>query len=167
MDNSVAPTSTPRVGCSAISTGAWWDSSRATTIFCRLPPDNVPTCKRSLPIRMANFWISYRARSANADGSIKGPRARRAAAMESDREIVGCARRRRRTDHGAVLGDIGNRPARGVPSLGHRHVAAVLRDAAAVRMAQTDQRLDQFGLTVARDACDPDDLAGLHRQRSP
>ena len=70
---SVAPTSSPRVGCSAISAGASCASSRATTIFCRLPPDSVPTLTRSFAIWMAKRRMSARARSANADGWTKGP----------------------------------------------------------------------------------------------
>ncbi len=59
--NSMAPTSTPRVGCSAISTGAWCASSRAITTFCRLPPESWPTASRSLRIRMSNVLMSRRA----------------------------------------------------------------------------------------------------------
>src|SRR5690606_26612499 len=39
---SIEPTSRPRVGCEAISSLVSRDSSRATIIFCWLPPDSVP-----------------------------------------------------------------------------------------------------------------------------
>src|SRR5579859_7481337 len=52
--NSVAPTSSPRVGCAArISTGAR-DSSRARTTFCWLPPESVRALTSGPATRMSN-----------------------------------------------------------------------------------------------------------------
>ncbi len=69
--NSMAPMSTPRVGCSAISSGASWLISRATTTFCRLPPDRVPTRVAGLATLMANRSINSRARAVMAERCSK------------------------------------------------------------------------------------------------
>ena len=52
--NSIAPTSTPRVGWVAISTDSGRDSSRASTTFCWLPPDSDDTGVSTDWVRMSN-----------------------------------------------------------------------------------------------------------------
>ena len=44
--NSIAPMSTPRVGWPTSSTFGWRSISRASTIFCWLPPENLEVFSR-------------------------------------------------------------------------------------------------------------------------
>ena len=53
--NSMAPTSTPRVGWAMMSTGESKENSRATTTFCILPPDMEPTAVSMPAPRMSNL----------------------------------------------------------------------------------------------------------------
>ena len=55
--NSIEPTSTPRVGCDAISTLSGRENSRATTTFCWLPPDSDATGASADSVRMSNSSI--------------------------------------------------------------------------------------------------------------
>ena len=100
--------------------------------------------------------MSARARSANADGL-----------MESHRKIVGGARLRRRADGGAILRNIGEAGGAAPRHIRIRHVAPADLHSTAIRIAQADQRLDQLVLAVARDACNPDNLAAPHGQAHP
>ena len=53
--NSIAPTSTPRVGWAITSTGVSNENSRAMTTFCMLPPDIEPTVVSTPAPRISNF----------------------------------------------------------------------------------------------------------------
>jgi hypothetical protein len=77
--------------------------------------------------------------------------------MESHRKIVGGARLRRRADGGAILGiyEAGGAGLATSVSVTSRPQTSTGRHPD----VQADQRLDQFVLAVARDACDPDNLA--------
>ena len=55
--NSMAPTSTPRVGWPTISTPGSCSISRASTIFCWLPPEKLAVFSRRLGGRMSYFSI--------------------------------------------------------------------------------------------------------------
>ena len=48
---SIEPTSSPRVGCAAITSLVSRDSSRATTSFCWLPPDRCPPAAKTEGVR--------------------------------------------------------------------------------------------------------------------
>ena len=56
--NSIEPTSTPRVGCAATSTGSSWLSSRATTTFCLFPPESELAGLKAEGVRISNFSTS-------------------------------------------------------------------------------------------------------------
>ena len=163
--NSVAPMSRPRVGCSAISTGASCDSSRATTTFCRLPPESVPTATRSLAMRIA-VTANERARPLREGGrNDEGGRARAGAARWKPMARLSAALgRERRADGGAILRNIGEAGGSMRRDIGCAHIDAADLDPAAVRAPQADERLDEFVLAVARDARDPDDFAGANGQ---
>ena len=156
----MAPTSTPRVGCSAISTGASCDSSRATTTFWRLPPDSVPTGSFSLWMRMPKRAISV-AGAVEKRGAVEATAlGKRRMTVKTHREIVGGAGREGRADRGAILGDIG-KPGLAVNfDAAGRDVDAVDADRAGVGRAETDQRFDELSLAVAGNAGYADDLAG-------
>ena len=164
--NSVAPTSTPRVGCSAIS------SRRLVREFARdhdllqvAAGERADGRARSLRSGCRTRRISARARAGDRR-RVDQPAAReRRPALEAHRQIVGGAGRERGADGGAILGDIGEarRAMRG--DVGAGHVDAADAHAPAVGRAQADQRLDELALAVAGDAGDADDLAGAHRER--
>ena len=65
--NSIEPTSSPRVGCAATSSRKSRLSSRASTTFCWLPPDNRPTSVSVPCARMSNSVIFS---SANCSRSL-------------------------------------------------------------------------------------------------
>ncbi len=58
--NSIAPTSTPRVGCAMSSTGASNENSRAMTTFCMLPPDMDPGLRAGARAADVKFLIQLR-----------------------------------------------------------------------------------------------------------
>ena len=65
---SIAPTSSPRVGCAAISAFGSREISRAATSFCWLPPDSAPARVNGPPPRTSNSVISAFARSTSLPG---------------------------------------------------------------------------------------------------
>src|SRR5690606_34275433 len=73
--NSIDPTSSPRVGCAAISRRSGRDSSRAMTTFCWLPPESVLAGVAALPVRMSNSAIRSVALDCTAAGLKIGPEA--------------------------------------------------------------------------------------------
>ena len=86
--NSIAPMSRPRVGCSAISSGASCASSRATTTFWRFPPESDPTgCRLAPDLDPEALDEAPRARR---NGPVVDERtmSERGPAMETHREIV-------------------------------------------------------------------------------
>ena len=56
--NSLAPMSTPRVGCAAMRKRGLLSSSRATTNFCWFPPESVANATSSLGAFTLYFLIS-------------------------------------------------------------------------------------------------------------
>ncbi len=61
--NSIAPTSSPRVGCAASKSFGSVSSSRARINFCWSPPDSAPAVTSMLLARTSNSRTSFRARS--------------------------------------------------------------------------------------------------------
>ncbi len=74
MTKRVAPGSRPRVGCSATSTAGRLPSSRASTIFCWLPPDSVRAAVPGPGARIPNSAMRSRASFSIAPASSHGPR---------------------------------------------------------------------------------------------
>ena len=76
--NSIAPISTPRVGCPTSSTSGSRSISRAMTIFCWFPPEKFAVFRSHDGGRTSNFSIAARARSRIAVRSSvsTGPRNR-------------------------------------------------------------------------------------------
>ena len=72
--NSIEPTSTPRVGCEAISTLSGRENSRATTTFCWLPPESDETGVSADSVRMSNSSIRASAFSSIASSLSARPR---------------------------------------------------------------------------------------------
>ncbi len=73
--NSIAPTSSPRVGWAAISTFGSDEISRAMTTFCWLPPDSDEASVSTLPPRTSYSVSSPRARSSIFFGDSQPQRA--------------------------------------------------------------------------------------------
>ena len=107
-----------------------------------------------------------RARPVSESGRIdEGSAGERSAAMKTHCEIVGggCGRRGARRQRDPPGYRRGRR--RDAPRHRPRVTSAPADlDLAAIRLAQADQRLDEFVLTVARDARDADNLAATHGQ---
>src|SRR5438094_232063 len=61
--NSIAPMSTPRVGCAARRTFGLLPISRATITFCWLPPERLRAATSMLGVRTSNSFTSRRAHS--------------------------------------------------------------------------------------------------------
>ena len=62
----------------------------------------------------------------------------------------------------AVFGDVAHAVLRALADGGIGDVLAVQRDLAGVELFQTGQAVDELGLAVALDACQTDDLTGMH-----
>ncbi|MNC49211.1 hypothetical protein D3C75_983730 [compost metagenome] len=71
--NCAAPMSTPRVGCSAMSSCGLVEHSLATTTFCMLPPDSMPIGCCGPEQRTLNSSTSEAARAAILELLRKGP----------------------------------------------------------------------------------------------
>ena len=69
--NSIAPTSSPRVGCAAISTFGSSAISRAITTFCWLPPESDSASASHEPPRTSYSSSSGAARSFMRFGEIR------------------------------------------------------------------------------------------------
>ena len=71
--NSIAPMSTPRVGWPTSRIFGAWPSSRASTSFCWLPPENLPLTSCGSRGRTSNFSIIFAVASFIAARRIQLP----------------------------------------------------------------------------------------------
>ena len=163
--NSVAPTSMPRVGWAASRIFGSWAISRASSAFCRLPPDSVPVRASGPEVRMskrsiwslANLRIALRSRMPRFE---KGGPPTQGSAMLSDSDSAPIMPMVRRSS--------GTRP---MPcACTKRGVSPVTTspcdlDGAAGRRQHAGDDIGERPLAVAGDAGDADDLAGAERQR--
>ena len=159
--NSIEPTSTPRVGCEAISTlsGAG-----------QLPGDDdlllVAARQRRRP---ASPWTGCGCRTPRSAASAFVAIAPRLSAMplenssrlvEVEDEVLAHGERADVPVVRAVLGDVADAVLEALPRAVLADVRAVEPDLAGGGLDQPEQRLDQLGLAVALDAGDAEDLAG-------
>ena len=98
--NSIAPRSTPRVGCAASRSRAARVSSRATTSFCWLPPESLPRARR----RIGRAHVELGQRAAVAKSRTRRAVEQRAAterglAVAAEHEVV----LEREVEHQAAL----------------------------------------------------------------
>ena len=165
--NSIEPTSTPRVGCEAISSFRVADElagqhdlllvaagqradrrSRSTGCGCRTPRSGLRRCS-SIASRSQREAAGER----RLVGRGRGPGSR-ATRERADEAVVR-----------AVLGDVADAGVEALARAVLGDVLAVERDLAGVGLDQPEQRLGQLGLAVALDAGDAEDLAGPHLER--
>ena len=160
-----APTSTPRVGCDAISSTGSPESSRPTTSFCWFPPDSAAAGTSTPGVRTSNSAtmrsVSRRAAARSSrpsgpgratGGRVWWPRMR--FAHSGCVASSPCAR--------AVFGDV---PDPRLPAAERRDagdVAAVEHDPARGGVPHPHDRLDQLRLAVALDPGDAQHLARVH-----
>ena len=162
--NSIAPTSTPRVGWLAISADSGRDSSRASTTFCWLPPDSevIGVVHRlGADVELGDPLLGVAA--------DRGQVERRALGVRRLVEVVEhqVLRHRERADEAVVLAVLGHE----AEAVGDALLRGVLGDRTTVEghrapadRDQPEQRLGQLGLPVALHAGDADDLAARHLQ---
>ena len=89
VDEPVAPMSRPRVGCAAISTFGSNASSRASSAFCRLPPDSVPARAFGPGQRMSKASICSSAKARMAPGLSRPSRLKAGVADARQHHAVG------------------------------------------------------------------------------
>ena len=161
----MAPTSTPRVGWPTISTPGSCSISRASTIFCWLPPEKLAVFSRGLAGRMSYFSIfSLASATDGVDVEERAVQILRLVVIAEDRILV-LLEGEHQADMVAVLRHMGEAAVAQLAGIGDADDVdrlAVEHDPAGHGAADAGDRLDQLGLAVAGDAGDADDLAGAH-----
>ena len=140
----MAPTSRPRVGCTATTRGLPRSSSRAMMAFCWLPPDMLRAMVTGpWPLRTSYCSMSFSAYWRTAPLSMKPGE------VQHQTVLV------------PVLGDVAHVLA-AVADGGMGDVLAAQGDVAAAGFFQAGEAVDELGLAVAVDARDAHDLARAH-----
>ena len=160
-----APTSTPRVGCEAISTFGSPLISRPTISFCWLPPDS-DEASTSMPGVRTSYWSTIRWVSLRApDRSIHGPLTLGASVWWPRIRFSHKRRVEQQAVPVPVLGDVADAVLPAAPRGPAREVLADQVDGARRQRPHPHDRLDQLGLPVALDAGDAEHLALVDRER--
>ena len=151
----LAPTSTPRVGSSKISTPGWVASHFASTTFCWLPPERKRASCSSERARSS----TERARSWTETVFASRRRCRPPIARSASSVLsrIGCASARPSSLRSSVMKPM---PAP-IPARGPRpRLLAVDLDGAGLHRVGAEQRARQLGAAGALQAGEADDLAG-------
>ncbi len=158
--NSMAPTSTPRVGWAAMNretTGL--DSSRARTTFCWFPPDSEPAGSCTPVVRTSNSATFSSALAAMTEGFIRTPLVKGCCLVLVEDHVLGDRERAHQAIVRSVLGHEPDPRVEDVPGGPAHQLLPVEGDRAGDVLLEAHDRLRQLGLAVALDARHAHDLA--------
>ena len=152
---SMEPTSTPRVGCEAISTFSGRDSSRATTTFCWLPPDRDDDRRRralGADVELLDALLGVRLDGAHLQRRAGGELGRM---VHVEDEVLAHRERADEAVVAAVLGDVPDPGGQAGARAGLAEVVAVELELPASGVIRPIERLDRArsGRCPARRRC--------------
>ena len=160
--SALAPTSTPWVGSSRISSAGFAASQRASATFCWFPPERLPTRVSSEAVLIPS-WRTNRAAIVALLAEVEEPEPRDGAEGR-ERGVGG---RRHVEDDAvatAVFGDVGDSQGGRARRRIDRHGLAAEPDLARVGGRQAEQDARQLGPARADQSGQPEDLAGPNAQ---
>ena len=160
----LAPTSMPRVGSSRMSSFGLLASHLPRTIFCWLPPDNLPTIWSSELVLTLNRATPSLASASSAARSMK-PSARHSR-KRGKREIVADAHWPHQALRAAILRHIGDAQRARFAGRADAHRLAAEQDLPGVRRRHAENCLREFASARADQTGEADDFAGAHGQRN-
>ncbi len=158
-----APTSTPTVGESRISSFGSVASHLASTMRCWLPPDSVETASSGLPILTVSSPIQWLTRSDFLRVEIRSTTVDDPA-EHGKHDVVGDRLRLDEAERQPVLRDIGDAGLDRVAVRAEGDRLAVEADGAAVGSGHAEQAEAEFGPAGADQPGEPDHLAGMDRE---